>query len=199
MIRRSDYTDEEWVESLARCKVLTEGHVWKWGDFFYIEHGNNNHVCTWTELDIIDVYDDKIWFPRLDQLVRHEQWNRTHCLRPTGEGWTVWDYDKGEWGTWVIVKDHVAVSSTPELAALQAIQRCEKGCDYVIRVEDTRSIYCGDSRDFLCAGIHPQHSIGTGMMVKREGDAVTEIVSISHISLNAYDGPHHCLEHAMEI
>lgn len=164
MIRREDYTDDEWAELLARCKLLTEGwHKFELGDWVYYKETMRTVVGLRLERDRLDLLypgnqaadhiyfsqGDIIWLPRLDQLVRMEEWQHDFQLSQ--------NYIKGGagqflWGIADSVENCLSRAPTPELAALRALQRCEDECDEIINAHAVE-LDAGDCFE-LCAGIH---------------------------------------------
>ncbi len=182
MIQKEDYTDEEWAELITRCKVLTEGRVWVSGDLAIVVDYNvkwwpvsgpkivifagpgkdwdpeeDGSLGYWASVipvptgaeDGCCLYvptDKLIHIPSLGQLVRNEEW---------AAFWHTWEIDDEHYVGYYDYTDYYdceGCGSTPELAALRAIQRCEKACGYLVE-NTTESMTICNARP--CAGIHP--------------------------------------------
>jgi len=166
MINRSDYTDEEWAEVLARCKLLTEEHEWQEGDwgligddpFILVQETEDGRIWIKTESGIFKrphmreswgghltpelIRENAIWIPRLDQLVRMDGWLGAffHLQNlSSSPGWGVWDIIEKEWTSDIV--------PTPELAVLRTLQFCEQLCSHMFMSDKPRP-------NKRCAGIH---------------------------------------------
>lgn len=168
MIRRTDYTERDWDELLARCKLLTEEHEWEIGDALLSYQSLSLMIEPDSNWIPIMRYEEKliekmIWLPRLDQLVRMFRLPNL-SLTNLDEKWIVEDE----------YANTLSRAPTPELATLRSLQRCEEECGRVYTIEGgnlsrTSTLCIGQ-----CAGIH-------------------EAAAYHQINI-----PHHCLSHALE-